>query len=194
MSSIARPGLHAGIAEYGKVCALRGDYTNALLCYREAMRMAVEGGAFEVVFRHYLECSLEALEHMGAFGEVLDYCDRAIDHYREHPPLNPLARLDLASIHQRRGVVLLKRGERAEASRAFEAVREAAAGGEARLPLAGELLRWLQGGFNISPHRLEAELARHRYFSVRKETVNPASAVRIPRPAAPTAFAGPGGR
>lgn len=169
--------LHIGIAEQGKVLALRDDHVNALLHYRQAMRMAVTNKAPEVLFRHYLECSLESLEHMGAYDELLDYCERAIDHYRMHPPRTPLALLDLASIHQRRGVVLLKQSQRAGAARELEVACDTAKSGGARLPLAETLLRWIKAEFSVGVDRIRAEQVRHRYFSVRKETVNPARAV-----------------
>jgi tetratricopeptide (TPR) repeat protein len=176
-----KPGsLHAGVAEHGKVCALRDDHVSALMHYREAMSMAVRQKAPEVVFRHYLECALESLEHMGAYRELLEYCDRAIEHYRLHPPESPLARFDLASIHQRRGVALLKQGERDAAARALEAALATARTAEARLTLAETLLRWLRAQLTVSVDRIGAEQVRHHYFSVRKETVIPSRAVPLP--------------
>jgi hypothetical protein len=171
---------HAGIAEYGKLCALRGDHAGALRHYREAMGMAVRAKVPEVVFRHYLECSLESLEHMRAYADVVAYCDRAIEHYRERPPENPLARLDLASIHQRRGVVLFKQGDRAGAGRALELARAAADAADARLPLAETLLRWLRSELTVTAERIAEEQLRHKYFSVRKDMVKESRAVPLP--------------
>src|SRR5215212_2230092 len=94
--------LHLGIAEQGKVHALKGDHGSALTHYREAIRMAVSSGAPEVFFRHYMECTLESLERMGSLREVLEYCDRAIAHYAELMPNSEeqraLIRADLVSI------------------------------------------------------------------------------------------------
>ena len=191
-----KPGsLHAGVAEHGKVCALRDDHVSALMHYREAMSMAVRQKAPEVVFRHYLECALESLEHMGAYSELLAYCDRAIEHYDLHPPESPLARFDLASIHQRRGVALLKQGERDAAARALDAACADARTAEARLPLAETLLRWLRARLTVSVERIGAEQARHHYFSVRRETVIPSRAVPLPGrpPMRSSAIVGSGG-
>jgi len=174
------PGLHAGVAEYGKVCALRGEHVVALMHYREAMAMAIRQSAPEVVPRHYLECALESLELMGAHAEVLAYCDRAIEHYREYPPESALARFDLASIHQRRGVALLKQGDRDAAVRALEAACGLARDAQADLPLAGTLLRWVTARLTIGADRLAAEQARHLYFAVRPETVKASRAVPLP--------------
>ena len=99
---------HVSLAESGKAAALRGDHANALLRYRDAMRLAAEQHAPEVFRRHYLEISLESLELLEEFDPVIEYCDRAIAHYAAHPPQSDLASLDLASIHQRKGVVLMK--------------------------------------------------------------------------------------
>ena len=62
--------LHHAIAERGKALALAGDHVDAMMHYREAMTLAVSGKAPEVVFRHYMDCSLGSLERMGEFGEV----------------------------------------------------------------------------------------------------------------------------
>lgn len=186
--------LHSGIAEQGKVNALRGNHVEALLHYREAMNMAVRARVPEVVFRHYLECALESLEHMGSYAELLDYCDKAIAHYAERPPENPMAELDLATIHQRRGVALMKVGDRPAASQALTTAVAGAKSCAAQLPLAEQLLRWLKAELTIGKDRVLAEQHRHRYFSVRKDTVRPERAVPLPaslRPgAAPLARGG----
>lgn len=189
MSTAHEQSLHSGIAEQGKLNALRGNHVEALRHYREAMSMAVRARAPEVVFRHYLECSLESLEHLGAYAELLDYCDKAIAHYALRPPESPVAELDLATIHQRRGVALLKLGQRPAASLALTTAIAGAKSCAAQLPLAEQLLRWLKGELTVAKDRLLAEQHRHRYFSVRKDTVKPERAVPLPaslRASAPT--------
>lgn len=180
MTGAMSTSLHAGVAEYGKVCALRGDHVAALMHYREAMSMAIRQSAPEVVVRHYLECALESLEQMGAYAEVLAYCDRALEHYRAHPPESALGHFDVASIQQRRGVVLLKQGDRDEAARAFGAACATARTANATLPLAATLLRWITAQLTITADRLAAEQARHHYCSVRAETVRRTHAVPLP--------------
>lgn len=172
--------LHLGIAEQGKLHALAGDQKRALAHYREAMRLAVESGASEVFFRHYLECTLESLERMECFAEVLEYCDRALRHYAENPPANPLARLDLATVHQRRGAVLLKAGRPADARPALEAALELVRDAPEALPLARTLLRWLAGGLHVDARRVFAEQQRCGYFAVRSGNVLPARAIPLP--------------
>lgn len=170
---------HLGIAEQGKVLALRGEHTQALLHYREAMRLAVRQQAPEVFFRHYLECSIESLEQMGSWPEVLEYCERALAHYRAHPPTTDVARKDLASIHQRQGVVLLKSGQRDAARAALLAALDALPPGDS-LPLASQLLRWLKTGYHLDVARITAEQKRWSYFAVRPEQVDPRIATPLP--------------
>jgi tetratricopeptide (TPR) repeat protein len=151
----------------GQAAALRGDHRTALGHYREAMHLVVRERLPEVVFRHYLEATVESLELMGAYREVLDYCERAIGHYDINPPANDLALLDLATIHQRLGVVLLKSGDREGGRIALEAALATVARGGGRLELAHLLLGWLQRGLTISPDRILTEQRRLHYFSVR---------------------------
>jgi len=158
---------HVKTAEDGKRQALAGDHRAALERYREALRLAVAAAEPEVFFRHYLECALESLERLGAYAEVLEYCDRAIEHYRATPPRHELARVDLAHIHQRRGIVLLKQRDPTRAAAALtEAARLAGSVGCA-LPLAAAVLEWLNRGWQVDAERLLAEQERHGYFSVR---------------------------
>jgi len=162
---------HWAVAETGKLAALRGDHRTALGHYREAMRLAVLGKAPEVFFRHYLEATLESLELMEAFESVLEYCERAIQHYAEHPPQHAVATLDLATIHQRKCVVLLKAGRPTEARVELEAAIERATSIGVRLELAELLRRWLERPCTIPKSRLLAEQRRLHYFSVRPDTV-----------------------
>ncbi|MEX1364406.1 MAG: peptidylprolyl isomerase [Nannocystaceae bacterium] len=180
-TSAARPegsALHVGIAEQGKLHAIDGRHGEALRHYREAMRLAVQGDAPDVFFRHYTQCVLESLEAMEAWDEILEFCDRAEAHYEHNPPPNPLARLDLASIRERRAVVLLHR-EQIELAR--EALEQALNDlPPTALPLARTLHRWLGSGLRVDPRRLRQEQVRHHYFVVRREGVDPRRAIPLP--------------
>ncbi|MCP4687605.1 MAG: tetratricopeptide repeat protein [Desulfobacterales bacterium] len=172
--------IHMGIAEQGKLYALAGDYKRALHYYRHAMKMAVDAGDPEVFFRHYLECVIEALEHMGSYGEILDYCDKAVRFYEDHPPPNPVAWLDLANIHQRKGVILLKTGDNEAAGRVFRKALEIARDAGGALNLSKNLLRWIDGHMHIEPSRVLSEQKRMNYFSVRRDVVDPTRAIKLP--------------
>lgn len=171
--------IHLGIAEQGKLHALRGDHKEALRHFREAMRLAVANEAPEVCFRHYMQCSIESLERMGAHDEVLQYCARVREHYRAHPPPHDLARKDLATTLEREGVVLTRMGRR---DQALAALREAKRVAPASLPLVEVLLRWLATGMQVSPARLDAELDRRGYWSVTPTTVDAQRAIVLPMP------------
>jgi tetratricopeptide (TPR) repeat protein len=171
--------LHMGIAEQGKLYALAGDHARALHYYRMAIQLTVQAGDPEIFFRHYLECVMESLEQTSALAEVLAYCDKAIALYDERPPANPLATADLASIHQRRGAVLLKMGEPAEARAALRSALAVTSEIGRALALAQTLLRWLDAGYHIDPARVLAEQRRTEYFSVRRETVDAQRAVLL---------------
>lgn len=172
--------LHMGIAEQGKVHALRGEHALALVHYRHAIHMTAQAQDPEIFFRHYLECVMESLEQMGSYAEVLAYCDKAIELYAQNPPANPLAQRDLAHIHERRGVVLLKSGEKDEAIKAFERGSTVLEGSGQMLPLIQTLLRWLKAGLHVDTNRVLAEQRRTHYFSVRSDTVDASRAIQLP--------------
>jgi len=172
--------LHLGVAEKGKSHAVDGEHVLALTYYREAMRMAVHAKEPEIYFRHYLECTLESLELMRSYGEVLEYCDRALAHYEEHPPEHPLARRDLASIHERRGAVLIKSGETAAAREALRRAVDLARQDGGTLPLADKLLGWAARGLRVEAARVTSEQQRHGYFAVRPDTVDRGRAIALP--------------
>lgn len=169
-----------GIAEQGKLYALAGKHALALTYYRHAIHMAVQAQDPEVFFRHYLECVMESLEQMGAYAEVLAYCDKAIEFFAQNPPPNLLAQCDLAHVYERQGVILLKSGEKEKAIRAFEQALQVLAGSGQTLPLIQVLLRWLKAGLHVDPHRVLAEQRRARYFSVRSDTVDASRAIKLP--------------
>lgn len=171
--------LHVGIAEQGKLHALAGDHQEALRHYREAIRLAVASGSPEVCFRHYTQCVLESLERLAAWDEILAFCERVQAHYAANPPPHELARLDLAGAHERRGVVLLKRGDAPAARAALAlAVEHAGAG---RMPLAEELLGWLRRGMQVDARRVQQQQERHGYFIVEREAVRSERAIPLPK-------------
>lgn len=184
MTAAARHELHLGVAEAGKVHALARRHGEALRHYREAMRLAVAAGAPEVFFRHYLQCTLESLELMESHDEVIRLCEEADAHYRRLGHPLPLHKRDHAAILERLGVVRLKAG----AAGAEEALRRAVElAGPGGLPLAEEMLGWLDRRLTPTPARLAEAQRRRRYFTVRPDQVDPARA----RPLPPEAGGGP---
>jgi tetratricopeptide (TPR) repeat protein len=159
---------HLRVAEDGNAAALRGDHQTALSRYREAIRLAVQHRAPEVFFRCYMEATLESLELMEEFASVIEYCDRATAHYAAQPPAHDVAWLDLASIHQRKGAVLLKMGDHGAAGHELEQALAIGARIGARLELARLLRGWIARSFFVSKDRITQEQRRLHYFSVRQ--------------------------
>ncbi|MCA9708785.1 MAG: hypothetical protein KDK70_23265 [Myxococcales bacterium] len=171
--------LHMGIATRGKLYALEGNHARALQYYRIAIRLTVQAKQPEIFFRHYLDCVMESLELTGAYDEVLAYCDKAIELYADSPPPNRLAKMDLATIHLRRGCVLLRRKETESARAAMKLAVDTARSAGGRLSLAETISRWLDAGFSVDPARLYAEQKRGGYFSVQRDKVDPSRAIEL---------------
>ncbi|MET0179130.1 MAG: hypothetical protein ABW194_01445 [Novosphingobium sp.] len=171
--------LHAGIAEQGKLLALRGDHRAALTRYREALRLAATARAPQIVARHYLYCILESLERMGDHRAMAELAGNAAGAASEAPD-SPFLRRDRAALLERVAVARLKAGA-IEDGRA--ALREALAlAGAEALPLAAQLAGWLDRGFAIDPARLAEAQRRAGYWVVRPDTVDPARALTIDPP------------
>ena len=181
MSAEARHRLHAGIAESGKLLALAGKHKEALLRYREALRLAHAAGAPQVFARHYLHCVLESLEHLGAHSEAATLAGEAASHAATaHADPTPFQRRDRAHLLERQGVNALRGGDVGEARRVLaEAVAL-----DPALPLARQLLDWTVRGLSVNAARLAAAQRSHGYFAVRADTVAPERAID---PAAMTA-------
>ena len=172
------PAMHLGIAEQGKLYALEGRYDHALVYYREAIRLTVQAGEPEIVFRHYLECVLECLELAGSYPEVLDYCEKAISLFTGQGVAG--AEAELAHVYQRQGAVLLKSGDREGAIRSLRKAVESGTAHEFSVALAKTLLGWLDRGLQVDARRVLAEQQRTRYFNVRPDTVDKARAIKLP--------------
>lgn len=174
-----RAGLHMGVAMRGKMYAVEGNHSRALQYYRIAIRIAVEAKDPEIFFRHYLDCVMESLELTGAFDDVLAYCDRAIALYADKPPPNVVAQMDLAAIHQRRGVILLKKNDSKAARADLKSAIDIARNSGKPLTLAPTLLRWVDAGFALDAQRIVAEQKRCKYFNVRREQIDAANAIEL---------------
>lgn len=177
MSSL---NIHMGIAEQGKLYALEGNHKLAMVYYREAMNKCMQAGDPELFFRVYLEAALESLEWLGMYEEVVAYCDRALALYEQTPPPDEMARLDLIYIHQKKGINLMKKGQKEEAQAVLKTAIDMMKKEGHPLPLASAFLRWLASGFHLDEKRMIAEQQKNQYFSVRKDTVNPERAIKLP--------------
>jgi tetratricopeptide (TPR) repeat protein len=169
---IANPHrLHAGIAEAGKLLALKGRHGDALVKYREALRLAQAARAPQIFARHYLHCVLESLELAGAYSQAAALAQEAAS-AAANPDPSDFQRRDRAHLLERQGVNQLKGGDTAAA----RATLADALALDAGLPLAATLLGWTARGLTVNPARLAEAQRQHGYFSVRADTVDAALA------------------
>ena len=173
-----RHAMHLAIAEHGKLCLLRGDCREALRHFREAMRLSVSAQAPEVFFRHYTQCTLEALERQGSHAEVAAWCEAADEHYAALALEDSFHRKDHGAIIERLALARLHDGD-AEAAR-VQLERAVERAGPGVLPLAQELLGWLKRGFAVSAARVAQLQKRHGYFVVRADQVDVSLAQELP--------------
>lgn len=166
--------VHYAIAEYGKLCALKGDHQDALKHYREAIKMAVSLRSPEVFFRHYTQCVLESLELTGSYDEVVDFCIGADRHYEKLGQKLALSsnlhKRDHASVLEKLGINHLKANRKKEAIEALKKADNIV--GDAPLPIAKTIIQWLDRGYVIEPSRILPLQRKHGYFVVRKDKVN----------------------
>ena len=184
--------LHLSIAEHGKICLVRGDVYEALRHFREAIKLSVSAKAPEVFFRYYTQCVLEALELSGSYAEVLEYCQRADEHYEAMDRSSALLRKDHGTIVERLGIMLLLMDQRDEARDTLARASDIA--GKGVLPLAESIFSWLQRGMAVTRDRLRQQQKRHSYFTVDASQLQPELARALPPengagPAAATALA-----
>lgn len=173
-----RAARHLTIAEAGKVAALAGDHDGALRHYREALRLAVQDGTPEVLFRHYTQCVLESLERSGSFSEVIEYCERADAHYRSFAHLTAFQHRDHAAMLERLGCVLAKAGRVDDSLASLTRALDIA--GTDALPLSGALTDWLRRGLHLEIRRITELQDRHHYFTVRPDLVDAGIATELP--------------
>lgn len=170
--------LHIGIAEAGKLRALAGDHTDALRHYREALRLAQAARAPEVFFRHYTQCVLESLERTGAHGEVIAFCEQAISHYDAQDATLAVHQRDKAALLERLALNRIKAGRGADAQAPLDAAMDMAATGD--LPVARTVRDWLRRGMRPDPRRITELQAKHGYYAVTADRVEPDRAIALP--------------
>lgn len=172
---------HLGYAEHGKQLALAGRHREALAAYRAAMAGASSEDPHErLLCRHYTECALESLEHLGSYDTVLAYCEQALEHYRQNPPTSLLAHKDLASLHLRIAAIKLKQKDTDSARHSLRIALDQSREHGFSLPLAVTLARWIDAHLNVSPERVQTEQTRHHYFAVRSDTFRPERVTLVP--------------
>jgi hypothetical protein len=174
----SREALCLGIAEQGKLHALKGRHLEALRHYRGALRLASSCAASELFFHHCTQCIMESLELSGSHEAVADYCARAEDHFAAAGSEDELVRRQRGANFERLAVSRLQAGNPGEARELLAIAIDVV--GKGALPLSEALLDWLRRGLSVSEARLRAAQRQHRYFVVRPDLVDPAIAVALP--------------
>ncbi len=175
--------VHFGIAERGKMYSLEGNHKEALRHYREAIQMTVRQEDSDIFFQHYTQCVMESLELSGANEEVISYCEKARAFLEEKESESLILKRNIASLLEKQAIQHLLRDERDDA---VELLKEAQGiVGRRSNPLTDDLLNWAQRGYHIKETQIRQAQNRHKYFVVRKETVNPAIAVDLPKSVSP---------
>jgi tetratricopeptide (TPR) repeat protein len=175
----SREALCLGIAEQGKLHALKGRHVEALRHYREALRLASSCAASELFFHHCAQCIMESLELSGSHEAVADYCVRAEDHFAAIETDDVLVRRQRGANFERLAVSRHQTGDAGEARELFAIAIEIA--GKGALPLSEALLDWLRRGLTVSEPRLRSAQRQYRYFVVREDLVDPSIAVELPK-------------
>ena len=171
----ARHRLHLSAAEAGKVLALKGRHQEALVQYREALRLAFSARAPQVFARHYLHCVLESLEHLGDHQHAAELAGAAADAAASPEP-TPFQKRDRANLLERRGVNLVKAGDIAGARAALTAALEL----DDALKLTRSLLEWTARGLSINAARLADAQRKHGYWVVRADSMDTDRRADIP--------------
>lgn len=167
--------LHMGVAEAGKLLALKGDHRQALVKYREALRLAHGARAPQLFARHYLHCVLESLEHLGEHAHAAELAGAAADS-AANPEPTPFQKRDRAHLLERQGINLAKAGDVPGARAALTAALDL----DAALPLAQAVLDWTARGLAITAGRLAEAQRKHGYWVVRPDTVDAARVMESP--------------
>lgn len=160
-----RHGQHLALAEDGRRLALAGRHAQALDAFRTALQQAQMLQAPQLLARHYLQGVIECLEHLGRHQAVEDLCQQLITLQTNAGLDSPFHRRDRAALLERIGIAQHNAGKQAAAQQSLAAATTQA--GPGVLPLAEQLLAWLQRGLTVGPVRLAELQRRHGYYTLR---------------------------
>lgn len=164
--------LHMGIAEGGKLLALKGRHKQALARYRQALKMAQACNAPQIFPRHYLHCVLDSLELMGSWADAARVAAEAAG-AADCGMTSPFRQRDRACLLERVGLNQLKCGH-VEPGRA---ALEQALALDPSLRLTQQILQWLDRRYCLDAKRITQAQREHNYFTVRADTVDASRAL-----------------
>lgn len=168
---------HLGIAEKGKIYAVAGNHKEALRHYKEAIKMTQNQVNGEMFFQHYIQCAMESMELMGAYEEVINYCEKFLDLLDTKEQTEIIVKYK-ADVLQRMAIQFLYKEDKEEAKALFQIVQKTIGIGKQKL--TDELLNWLLRGYNINPKQILEMQKKHQYFIVNKDNLKPEIAIELP--------------
>jgi len=170
--------LHLGIAEKGKMYAVQGNHKEALRHYKEAIKMTQGQEMGETFFQHYMQCTLESLELMGAYDDVLNYCEKFLE------LLNTKEESDFISKYktdtwQRMAFQYLHKDDPETALEYLTAITKEA--GRGKLKMADTLFNWINRRYNLTKKQILDLQNENHYFIVNKNNLKPEIAIELPQ-------------
>ncbi|MGD1847506.1 MAG: hypothetical protein ACFB10_19125 [Salibacteraceae bacterium] len=183
MSKPNPAAMHLGIAEQGKILALKGDHNEALRHYREALRISMDQRAGDVFFQHYAQCVMESLELAGQYEEVVRYCRMMHDFLDQQPEGVAAVQRHRAHVWEREAVQHLLLKDPEAALECLKAAQQLL--GRGKQPLTDQLLGWVQRGLRVTQRQIEQAQRNSSYFVVRQGKVRPELAIALPKTAGP---------
>jgi len=170
--------LHLGIAEKGKMYAVQGNHKEALRHYKEAIKMTQGQDKGEIFFQLYMQYTLESLELMGAYDEVLRYCETFLE-FLEEKEDNDFINKYKAETWQRMAIQYLHKDDIETAKEhLLLIIKEKEIG---KLQIAQKLLDWINRGYKINKKQISDLQKENNYFIVTKENINPEIAIELPQ-------------
>ena len=170
--------LHLGIAEKGKMFALQGNHKEALRHYKEAIKMTQGQEKGDIFFQLYMQYTLESLELMGAYDEVLSYCETLLS-FLEGKDNNEIIIKYKAETWQRMAIQYIYKEDHESAKEYLMFVKKETGG--PKLPIAERVLDWINRRYNITKKQLTDLQKEHKYFIVTKENINEELAIELPQ-------------
>lgn len=168
---------HLGIAEKGKIYAVASNHKEALRHYKEAIKMTQNQVNGEMFFQHYIQCAMESMELMGAYEEVINYCEKFLDLLDTKEQTEIIVKYK-ADVLQRMAIQFLYKEDKEEAKALFQIVQKTIGIGKQKL--TDELLNWLLRGYNINPKQILEMQKKYQYFIVNKDNLKPEIAIELP--------------
>ena len=169
--------LHLGIAEKGKIYAVQGNHKEALRHYKEAIKMTQGQEMGETFFQHYMQCALESFELMGAYDDVINYCEKFME------LLNTKEDSELISKYKtetwlRMAIQYIYKDDAETAREYLMAIEKEA--GRGKLKMADTLLNWINRKYQITKKQILDLQNDNKYYIVNKNNLKPEIAIELP--------------